>query len=113
MTQEDGLEVINSPKLGMLTPIGKGDTVFTADQTKALWTLSKDFANRVSKPDYNNGNTSTSNVFNLNIGIERVQDYNDFLRQLQGDNRFEKLVKACSIDQLNGANRVSKRRINI
>lgn len=113
MTQEDGLEVINSPKLGMLTPIGKGDTVFTADQTKALWTLSKDFANRVSKPDYNSGNASTNNVFNLNIGIERVQDYNDFLRQLQNDNRFEKLVKACSIDQLNGANRVSKRRINI
>ena len=114
MTQEDGLELINKPGLGMLTPIGRGDTVFTAEQTKALWTLSKNYVEQFSKIPNQGGNNigQITNNNSLNIQIDHVQDYNDFVRRLQSDNKFEKFIKACSIDQLNGANSVSKRRIN-
>lgn len=114
MTQEDGLEIINKPGLGMLTPIGRGDTVFNAEQTKALWEISKNYIDQFSKipsrTGVNVGQITNNNT--LNISVDRIMDYDDFTAKMKADGNFEKFIKACSTDQLNGKLSVSKRRIN-
>lgn len=114
MTQEDGLEVISRPGLGLLTPINRGDTVFTAEQTKALWTLSQNYVDQLANAPKHSG-TNIGQVINnnsINVQIAKVEDYNDFVTKLQADNKFERFIKACSTDQLNGKSSISKRRIN-
>ena len=44
----------------------------------------------------------------LNIGIERVLDYNDFVTQLQADPKFEKLVNSMTLDRVLGGSRFAK-----
>ena len=39
---------------------------------------------------------------NIPISIERVQDYNDFIRQLQSDPKAERIIQAMTIDQVAG-----------
>ena len=114
MTQENGMELINSPTLGMLTPISKGSTIFNAEQTKALWEMSKNYIDQFSKvpgkAGINVGQITNNNT--LNINVDKVMDYNDFTAKIRADGNFEKFIKACSTDQLNGKMSVSKRRIN-
>ena len=114
MTQEDGLEIINNPRLGLLTPVSRGSTIFDADQTKALWEMSKNYIDQFSKvpgrAGMNVGQITNNNT--LNISVDKVMDYNDFTAKIRADGNFEKFIKACSTDQLNGKLSVSKRRIN-
>ena len=114
MTQENGMELINSPTLGMLTPISKGSTIFNAEQTKALWEMSKNYIDQFSKvpgrAGMNVGQITNNN--SIQISIDHVQDYADFVRQAQADPKFERLIKSMSTDQLNGKPSVSKKRIN-
>lgn len=48
---------------------------------------------------------------NMTIPIERVQDYNDFVRQLRDDPKFEKLIGSITLDRLNGKSPFNKNRI--
>ena len=55
-------------------------------------------------PDYRGYGVSGGDV-NINLGgisIERVLDYNDFVTQLRDDPKFEKLVRAITVDPMNG-----------
>lgn len=114
MTQEDGLEIINNPRLGLLTPVSRGSTIFNAEQTKALWEMSKNYIDQFSKvpgrAGMNVGQITNNNT--LNISVDRIMDYDDFTAKMKADSNFEKFIKACSTDQLNGKLSVSKRRIN-
>lgn len=47
----------------------------------------------------------------VNIPIERVQDYNDFVRQLQSDPKFERLIGAMTLDRTVGKSAFGKNRI--
>ena len=49
--------------------------------------------------------------FMVNIPIERVQDYNDFVRQLQSDPKFDKLINAMTLDRTLGKSALGKNRI--
>ena len=49
--------------------------------------------------------------FMLNIPIERVQDYNDFVTQLQSDTKFERLINAMTLDRMAGKSVLGKNRI--
>lgn len=44
----------------------------------------------------------------FNIEIERVQDYNDFVRQLQRDDEFERMIQSMTIGQLAGKGSLDK-----
>ena len=44
----------------------------------------------------------------VNIGIEHVEDYNDFMRQLTQDNNFIKFVQSFTIDRVAGGSPLSK-----
>ena len=60
-----------------------------------------------------NGSGGGFNIgqFMVNIPIERVQDYNDFVRQLQGDPKFERLINAMTLDRTLGKSALGKNRI--
>ena len=60
-----------------------------------------------------NGSGGGFNIgqFMVNIPIERVQDYNDFVRQLQGDQKFERLINAMTLDRTLGKSALGKNRI--
>ena len=51
---------------------------------------------------------NTIGEIQINIPIERVIDYNDFVSQLQKDRQFEKLVRSMSTDLLAGISSLSK-----
>ena len=58
--------------------------------------------------------TSTGNTtqyFDISIPIERVEDYNDFVEQLQKDKKFEKMVRAMTIDQAFNGTSLSKNKV--
>jgi len=55
---------------------------------------------------------STNNI-EINIPIDKVEDYNDFIAKIQEDDQFEKLVQAMTIDQIAGKSKFSKKTINI
>lgn len=56
-------------------------------------------------------NTSKSiGDISITIPIEHVDDYNDFISQLQKDKQFEKFVRSVSIDLLNGGSTLAKNR---
>ncbi|MGN1157380.1 MAG: hypothetical protein ACI4TK_14485 [Agathobacter sp.] len=58
-------------------------------------------------------NQSQANTFgDINIQIDHVQDYNDFVTQLQHDDEFEKMIRAMTIDRVMGKGPFEKYRYN-
>lgn len=57
-------------------------------------------------------NEKSISIGDINIEIDHVQDYNDFVTQLKNDSKFEGLVQAVSIDLLNGKSRMAKNKYN-
>ena len=49
--------------------------------------------------------------FEISIPIERVEDYNDFVEQLQKDKKFEKMIRAMTIDPAFGGTSLSKNKV--
>lgn len=47
-------------------------------------------------------------IFNVNIPIERVLDYEDFMNQMRKDGRFEKFIQSMTIDRMVGGSRLAK-----
>lgn len=45
---------------------------------------------------------------NFNVAIDHVQDYNDFVRQMQHDPQFEKMLQAMTVDRLVGGSSLKK-----
>lgn len=45
---------------------------------------------------------------NVNIPIERVMDYKDFVNQLRDDNKFEKMIQSMTIDRALGKSKYEK-----
>lgn len=90
------LKLANNPRQFMMKNIG---------DIESLLSNTPDIRN------INNDNNIENNV-NVNIGIEKVLDYNDFVRQLQKDPKFEKLVQSMTIEPMLGKGSLAKRRIN-
>lgn len=55
------------------------------------------------------GNAGTTyGDFNITIPIDHVEDYNDFVTQLQRDPKFEQMIQAMTTDILDGGSPLSK-----
>lgn len=50
--------------------------------------------------------------YETNVQIDHVSDYNDFVAQLQNDNKFEKMIQSMTIDRINGGSQLSKHKYN-
>ncbi len=46
--------------------------------------------------------------YQVNIPIDHVQDYDDFMNQMRADGKFEKLVKSMTVDRLSGGSKIAK-----
>ncbi len=55
-----------------------------------------------------NVNPASENNFEINISIDHVEDYNDFVNQLRSDRQFEKMVQAMTVDRVVGKGALAK-----
>ena len=114
-TQEQGSELIYRTTDGaILTPLNQGDMVFTNEMSQRLWEIAKGAipTGSISTPRINTTiNSGDANVnAEISITLPNVQNYNEFKKELQNDNNFEKFVQEITIGQLNGNNKLNKRK---
>ena len=114
LTQERGQELIFSKTLGgMITPLRRGDKVFTSEMTENLWKL----AQKPVVPDFNLGDTqfpyigqqNMSNDVKVSFGdvsvtLPNVKNYIDFMREAQKDPDFTKMVQNIALGKAFGKN---------
>lgn len=121
LTDEDGLgsEVIFSKKYGTLRKLDAGDMVFNADQVEKLWNLSKGMPNMfvdnlgAKLPDIPNISNSLANKVDVSYGdvtlsFPNVHNYEDIMKQMQKDPKFEKMVQNMTLGQTLGRNSLNK-----
>lgn len=116
-------EVIIRPSDGaILTPLAKGDSVLNANATANLWDMANNPAQFIkdnllaetstSIPNViSNGNNNTiKNNIEMILTLPNVKNYEDFVRALQNDPRFEEMVQDMSVNLLAGGSSLSKYR---
>ena len=118
-TQENGQEFIVRPSDGaILTPVAKGDSVLTAAASNNIWDMAnspaefiKDNLGIGSANVPNNSNVNNSvvqNFENITFSLPNVHGYNDLLREMQSDPKFEKLVLSMTVDRIAGRSKLAK-----
>lgn len=118
-TQENGQELIYRSSDGaILTPLGRGDAVFTADMTQRLWDIAKtpDIFSHLTTTTLPKGivssgmNNNVQNDVVMNISLPNVVDVDGFVNELKTNKRFEKVVQSMTIGAINpkGSNSLSK-----
>ena len=101
----------------ILTPLSKNSSVFNNDAHENLWSFANDpqrfidsmIQNPPEVPNmFNEFATNQTNTITINIPIENVSDYNDFVRQLQKDSKFEKMVQTMVLEPIAGNSTIGK-----
>ena len=115
-------ETIITKDGSILTPLPRGSSVLNTAAHNNLWDMAtdpSDFIKRNLDIDtsallaQNNKPSQINNTISINIPIDRVQDYNDFIRQLQNDPKAEKLIQSIAFDQVTGRGRMGKYKVNL
>lgn len=57
--------------------------------------------------------TNIQNEIHFNVNVDHVQDYNDLIRQMQHDSKFERLIHTITFAELSGRSSFEKYKINI
>lgn len=118
-TQENGAEFIVRPSDGaILTPVAKGDSVLTSTASNNIWNMANSPADFIkenlnlgaaSTPNNSNANNSVVQHFdNIVFSMPNVKNYGELLSELQKDPKFDKLIKAMTIDQIAGKSSLAK-----
>jgi CTP-dependent riboflavin kinase len=118
-TQEGGREFIVRPSDGaVLTPIAKGDSVLTSAASNNIWNMANSPAEFIKEnlnlgatnvPNNSNVNNSVVQHFeNITFSMPNVHGYNDLLKEMQRDPKFEKLILSMTIDQIAGKSSLAK-----
>ena len=118
-TQENGQEYIIRPSDGaILTPVAKGDSILNATASGNIWSMANnpaefikdnlglDNANVPNGANVNNVYSQT--IENVTFSMPNVHSYNEMLMQMQKDPKFDKLIKAMTIDQIAGKSSLAK-----
>lgn len=101
----------------ILTPLSKNSSVFNNNAHENLWSFANDpqrfidsmIQNPPEVPNmFNEFATNQTNTVTINIPIENVSDYNDFVRQLQKDSKFEKMVQTMVLEPIAGNSTIGK-----
>ena len=114
-TQENASELIYRTSDGaMLTPLNRGDMVFTHDMSQRLWEIAKgNIPTTVGLAVPNVGSSNVRNVTsnnNITIELPNVENYNDFKREMKQDKELEKFWQEITIGQAMGNNTLKKNR---
>lgn len=115
---ELGSESIVKPsENAIVTHIAKGDSVLTADATRNIWDMASDPSDFISKNLFSNGVRSDVEprvyVDNRKIGevefnLPNVLNYEDFMRRMQRDNKFEGMIQDMTIGIVAGKSSLAK-----
>lgn len=101
----------------ILTPLSKNSSVFNNDAHENLWSFANDpqrfIESMIQNPPevpnmFNEFATNQTNTVTINIPIDKVSDYNDFVRQLQKDSKFEKMVQTMVLEPIVGNSTIGK-----
>ena len=101
----------------ILTPLSKNSSVFNNDAHENLWSFANDpqrfIESMIQNPPevpnmFNEFTANQTNTVTINIPIENVSDYNDFVRQLQKDSKFEKMVQTMVLEPIVGNSSIGK-----
>lgn len=114
-TQENASELIYRTSDGaMLTPLNRGDMVFTHDMSQRLWEIAKgNIPTTVGLAVPNVGSSNVRNVTsnnNITIELPNVENYDDFKREMKQDKELEKFWQEITIGQAMGNNTLKKNR---
>lgn len=116
-TNEGAPETIIRKKDGaILTRVYPGDSVYDNAAHNNLWSLAHDpekfIADNLKSdmvvPNALTQTNQTQNTINVTIPIAKVQDYNDFIKQLQSDSNAQKLIQAMALNEVAGRNKFGK-----
>ncbi len=122
-TNEEGSEMVLHRKGdgAILRGLGRGDVVFNKHATDNMYAMANDPTDFIN--GYINATTpniapinkvsSTENTVNVEVKIDKVMDYDDFLRQMQNDKKFERMIHAMTFDQVLGKGKMTKYNIRI
>lgn len=105
----------------ILTPVKRGDSVYSTEAHNNLWEMANDpgefikknldvSGSTLPKPDV--AQSQINNTISINIPIDKVLDYNDFIRQMQSDPKAERLIQSIAFDQLTGRGKMGKYKVN-
>ena len=119
-TQEGKKEeyIIRPSDGAILTPIARKGSVLNAQASNNLWSMANSPAEFI-KDNLNLGvtsvpnNSSVNNVYsqtieNVTFSMPNVHSYNEMLAQMQRDPKFDKLIKAMTLDQIAGKSSLTK-----
>lgn len=107
----------NGDDMITVNTLKKGEGIMSVPQTEAfrkmvehLPALEGIVSVSGSLSKFRNGahSAGTANTFEINIPIEHVQDYNDFVMQLRNDGKFEKFIQSITVDTAVGGSRLAK-----
>ena len=106
---EKGDAILDSNTLSNLLNMAKNPKQFMAQNIGDIDSLLS------QAPDVKNisDNRNIQNNIDVNISIDKVQDYNDFIRKFQTDNKFEKLIETIALNKISGRGSLSNFNIKI
>ena len=116
-TQENGQEYIIRPSDGaILTPVAKGDSILNTTASGNIWSMANNpsefIKNNLGLDNANIPNGANVNTIeNVTFSMPNVHSYNEMLAQMQKDPKFDKLIKAMTIDQLAGKSSLVKNKV--
>lgn len=105
----------------ILTPVKRGDSVYNTKAHNNLWDMANDPSEFIKKnldvgsstlPKLDVAQSQINNTISINIPIDKVLDYNDFIRQMQNDPKAERLIQSIAFDQLTGRGKMGKYKVN-
>ena len=111
----------NGDNLVSINTLKRGEAVLTQEQAKLFSELVDslpylktlvDATVSTNKVKNLNAFGNTIGEISINIPIERVENYNDFITQLQKDRKFERFIQSMSVDLLAGKSSLAKRKYN-
>lgn len=88
--------------------VGFGNPLYSSFAPVSYSNNIPNFGSKLAQILNSYGNSQTENHIEITIPIEKVEDYNDFVTQLQSDPKFEKMVQAMTIGRLNGGSPLDK-----
>lgn len=126
VTQENGLEIINIPKQGMLTPLTKGSTVFNNEQVQKLYEWSKDdllhtssqpqyisqlqyIRNKDIVPNTTNSINNSNNNNTVKIELPNVVDTQSLLNELRNNKSVRTAIQDLTIGRITGMSDLQSR----
>ena len=88
--------------------VGLGNPLYSAFDPISYRGSLPNLNDKLTQVQDNHNETVVENHIDINIPIEKVEDYNDFVTKLQEDGQFEKMVQAMTIGRLNGGSSLAK-----